>query len=285
MPRAWSPWPWKPGHDIGLLLAVRRQGIGLLVLQVAAEVGRPGPAAGGGIDQAQGIELVVEGHRAKLRGVERQQELPVGEGRGRHAPEGQGFAAGQMQHHVRPGRGHRRANLRGRGEAVALQLQLAVGLPVVDDVVALAGLLDEGRALGGRTDQHVIAGAAVDPLVAVDHDQVVEAVSHRVVEVAVDGQVLDVGRQGDRGVADTRCRSPPAGLFLHAVVRIVDEEGVVAAGSDQQVAAAVAVDQRRARGRSQGLIAGARTEHAVRGLGALGDRDPKVVVVSHGAVP
>ena len=136
--------------------------------------------------------------------------------------------------------------------------------------------------MSGRAHQHVIAGAAVHPLGAIDDDQVVEGVTQRIVEVPVDDQVFDVVRQGDGGPTDLRVDATP-GRLLDSVVGIVDPKPVVAGRPDQQVAPAVAGDRGIAFGGMDGLVARGRAVD-VRRLGRrLRHRVSEIIEVGHGS--
>ncbi len=269
----------EPGLDVDLALAVGGDGVGGLVLEVAAEIGPPEPGAGGGVQDLQAVELVVEGHRAELRGVQRQQELTVDEASRRDVAHGQALAGRELDHHVGTLLGHGRAHVGRALEAVAQELQLVVAVPVVDHVVAVPGPLHEGGALVDRADQDVVAGAAVDPLAAVDGDQVVEVVAHRVVEVAVDDQVLDVGGQLDRGPADLGVDAAVG--VDHLVLRVGDPVAVVPRRAHQHVAAAIA-RHRGVSGRGLDRLAPGRSPGDVARLRrALGHRLAEVIVIGH----
>ena len=88
------------GRYIGLLLTVGNQGVGPLVLEVAAEVGVPNAAAKRRIANLETVELVVEGECAEFRGVQGCQELPISKGRRRDAPECEGLGRRQAQNSV-----------------------------------------------------------------------------------------------------------------------------------------------------------------------------------------
>ena len=274
------------GVGIDLRLAVGGQGIGPLVLQiVGGEVGLPDPGLVRIVVEIEAVELIVEGHRPKLGGIERQQELLVGKPRRKaHPAEGQALAPAKVQQHVGALLGHGRPHVRRRLEGKAGQLQLVGALPVVDDIVPLAGMLDKGGGGVGRPHQHIVPRPAVQPGAAVGGDQVVQRIAHAVVEVAVDLQVLDIGRQGDRHIAGLGV-DPAARLLQHPVLGAGDEEGGVARGADQGIAPALAVERARPRLGGQGLVPGGRPIGRVRGRCALGHDLSEIVVIGHEAAP
>jgi hypothetical protein len=133
-----------------------------------------------GIEQRQAVELIPEGERAQLRRIKRQQELTVADQAEAEVADDQRLGARQLDDDVGALLAHVGADVGGRLEPVAQQLQLRVAVEVVDRVAAVAGLDLVGRALlVGRAHQHVVAGPAVHPLGAVNDDQVVQGVADR----------------------------------------------------------------------------------------------------------